>query len=364
MNIFTKRIFELAPQTFGLDLSDLSLKIIQLERRGKFLRLRSFLDKKIPEGLVVKGEIKNIKKVSKLIQEALREAKEPIKTKYVNLSLPEEKVFTKVIQMPKMKPEELSQAVKWEAEANIPLKREKVYLGWEVIGASSSERTSDHLDVFLAACSKELVDSYLKTLKDAGLQAITMEPESMSIVRALVKPTEAKEARLIVDLGATRAEVVIFSNQALRFTQNISISSGDFTRVIAKQLKLEESEAEKVKIKYGLDKTKMEGRVFDALTPILSDLSEQIQKSITFYQEHATHESTKDGLIHKILLCGGGARLKGLVSFLTIALKKKVEIANPWSNIVTLSSRKARELPPISKNESLVYTTAIGLALR
>lgn len=354
---------------FGLDLSDLTLKIVQLEKKSGGLILRSFLNKKIPEGLIVKGEIKNGKKVSKLIGEALERVKgKPIRTKYVNLALPEEKVFTKVIQLPKMKPEEVAEAIKWEAEANIPLERGKVYLGWEIIETLTSihgerSRTIDHLDVFLAACPKKIIDSYLKVLKNINLEVVAMEPESVAISRSLVEPSKAGEARLIIDLGAVRTEVIVFSNQSLRFTQEIPISSEDFTNVIAKELKLKRDKAERLKTKYGLDKTKMEGRVFDALTPILTDLAEQIQKSITFYQEHATHEHTKDGFVHKVMLCGGGAQLKGLVSFLTLTLKKKVELANPWINIMP-TSKKAKELPPISKNESLAYTTAIGLALR
>lgn len=357
-------------KSFGLDLSDLTLKIVQLEKKRGYLTLRSFLNKEIPAGLIVKGEIKNGKKVSKVIREALEKVKgKPVRTKYVNLALPEEKVFTKVVQIPKMKPEEVTEAIKWEAEANIPLERKKVHLGWEIIETSTSihgerSRTIDHLDVFLAACPKKIIDSYLKVLKNINLEVVAMEPESVAISRSLIKPSEAGQARLIIDLGAVRTEVIVFSNRALRFTQEIPISSEDFTKVIAKELKLKRDKAEEIKLKYGLDKTKMEGKVFDALTPILTDLCEQIQKSITFYQEHVTHEHTKDGFIHKVLLCGGGAQLKGLVSFLTLTLKKKVELANPWVNIVPADSRKAKELPPISKSESLAYTTAIGLALR
>jgi len=356
------------PKSFGLDLSDLTLKIVQLEKRDSFLRLRSFLKKEMPEGLIVKGEIKDEKKVSKVLQEALGKVKgKPIRTKYVNLALPEEKVFTKVVRLPKMKPEEVAKAIKWEAEANIPIESELVYLGWEIIETPIS---TPHLDVFIAACPKEIIDSYLRVLKGAGLQATAFEPESTAICRCLVKPSEASQTRLIVDLGAVWTKVVVFFNRALRFTRNVPISLEDFTKAIARELKIARNEAEEIKIKYGLDKTKMQGKIFNALIPILTRLCEQIQKSITFYQEHSTHEHAKDGFIYKVILCGGGARLKGLIPFLGSHLKKKVELANPWKNVIPMGSKKAKissprvTIIPLSKSESLAYTTAIGLALR
>jgi len=60
---------------FGLDLSDLSLKIIQLkERKGK-LSLASFIKESIPTGLVEGGEIKREEELVKILEEALKEAK-------------------------------------------------------------------------------------------------------------------------------------------------------------------------------------------------------------------------------------------------------------------------------------------------
>jgi len=44
---------------FGLDISDLSLKLASLKRRGEQLRLESFGRASIPAGVLEKGEIKN-----------------------------------------------------------------------------------------------------------------------------------------------------------------------------------------------------------------------------------------------------------------------------------------------------------------
>jgi len=65
--------------------------------------------------------------------------------------------------------------------------------------------------------------------------------------------------------------------------------------------------------------------------------------------------------ISKVLLCGGGANLKGLPELLSSELKIPVEIGNPWINILPEFKKEKSKL---SLETSLSYTTAFGLALR
>jgi Tfp pilus assembly PilM family ATPase len=63
----------------------------------------------------------------------------------------------------------------------------------------------------------------------------------------------------------------------------------------------------------------------------------------------------------KIILSGQGSNLPGLVGFLASSLNTKVEIGNPWVNIL---KEEIKEVPDISFENSLGYTTALGLALK
>src|SRR4030043_2435035 len=105
----------LKPEAFGLDISDLSLKIIKLKRKGKFLTLSSFLEEDIGQGIIKEGEIKDEDGLVKIIKESLPKIKgEKLKTKHVVVSLPEEKAFLQVIQLPRMPEEDLKSAVIYE----------------------------------------------------------------------------------------------------------------------------------------------------------------------------------------------------------------------------------------------------------
>lgn len=346
----------LKPETFGLDISDLSLKIIKLKKRGKFFELASFGEEKNKPGIIKNGEIKDKKELIRIIKKATSEVKgEKLKTKYVVASLPEEKAFLKVIQMPKMAEDDLKSAIIYEVEQHIPLSLEKVYLDFQVI--PSVHDNLDHLDVLIAALPKETVDSYTFCLKEANLKPLFLEVESLAICRALIKDEITTYPVLLIDLGETKTGFIIFSGHSLRFTSSIPVSSQNFTEIISKALKTNLTESEKLKLKYGL----REKKVFDGLIPALTDLIEQIKKYINYYQTHTSYDKQN---IKKVFLCGGGAKLKGLKEILSSQLKVSVEIGNPWINIFSPTFQPKKGTLIYEKEGSLSYTTSLGLALR
>lgn len=348
----------LKPEVFGLDISDLSLKIIKLKRRGKFLRLVSFGETKIKAGIIEGGEIKNEDALSEAIKEAMNKvAGERLKTKHVVASLPEEKAFLQVIQLPFLREEEAKKAAYFEAENHIPLPLEQVYIDSQVILPIFNHL--DHTDVLIAAIPQKTADPYLSVLKKAGLNPVALEIESQAVSRALIKREESPKPLLIIDLGATRTSFIIFSGHSLRFTSSRPISCAAFDQALSKALGVDIKKAEELKIKHGIEKK----NILDVLYLNLSELVEQIKKYLDYYFDHASHEHIAPGGrgVERVILCGGGANLKGISDFLSLELELNVELGNPWVNILP---KPLKEVPGLSYRESLRYTTALGLSLR
>jgi len=364
----------LKPEAFGLDITDTSLKIAKLKKKGKLFSLTSFLKEKIETGIIEEGEIKNEDDLAKIIKESLKKVRgEKLKTNYVVVSLPEEKAFLEVIQMPKMKEEELRQAVYFEAENYIPLPIDQVYLDFQIIQPIYDHL--DHLDLLIAALPKKTVDPYVNVLKKANLQPQVLEIESLAICRALIRNGISPHPLLIIDLGENRVGFIVFSGYSLRFSSILPISGRQFSQAISQALKIDFEKSEEIKVKYGLAKqyhlkikngTELEiepGKIFEILLPYLNDLVSQIKKYVDYYRTHITHEHLPPNgkSLEKILLCGGGANLKGITEFLASELKIPVELANPWTNIL---ETPIKEIPQLTFEESLSFATALGLALR
>lgn len=361
-NVTNMKLLDLQPEAFGIDISTRSLKVAQLKQRGlssSNLKLVGHGEGSVKEGVIEKSLVQDQQSLVESIQRTLARA-QGINTNYTIASLPEEKSFLQIIQMPKMEQEEIQQAVKYQAESYIPFSMEEVYFDSEVI--SPIQNSLDHTDVLIVALPKKIVDPYVSCLKKAGLVPLALEVESQAIARALIKDFISVRPLLLIDLGATRTTIMLYSGRALRFTAYIPVSSRQFTRIISERLEVSFEQAERKKIKHGLKGGGSE-KVSQALEPILNDLVEQIENHLEHYRTHSFHEHlpTGNNEIEEILLTGGGSNLKGLPEFLTSRLGIKTELGNPWVNIL---SEDLKQVPQLSFKESLRYSVALGLALR
>lgn len=352
VSFLNKKIISFEPEVFGVDLSDLSVKVMQLERNGKIEKVRSYAVGDIPAGYIEDGKIIDKEKVAAVIKETVKKSgPEKIKGNKVICSLPESKAFLRVVSIPKMEEAEAQEAIKWEMEANIPLPIDQVYFDWQFLETDEKNRQN----ILTAAVSRDIVDDFMDVLKLAGLEVYGLEVESIASARSLVPLGSTEQGgTLIVDLGAQRTSFIMVEKGVPNFTSSIPFSSESINDVISKGLNIDLAEAEKTKISHGI--ADGEGNpIFNVIKSSLENLVQEIERTLDFY----SGMSKENLAVEKIMLCGGGANLKGLVAYLAERLGKKVELGDPWINL-NMDNR----VPIISKENADRYSTAIGLALR
>ncbi len=377
-------ILNFRESAFGLDISNKSIKFLQLSKKGRSFKLGAFGKIELPPGILQKGRILNPEILVKYLKELLSKKQRSL-SREVIVSLPENEVFSQVIQMPKMTQQELEKAVVFEAENYIPLPSSEMYLDFEIVEPVKDHL--DHIDVFLAAASRKVVEEYLLVLKSAGLRPLAFEPESRAIFRAVIPKEKALFPTLILDLGETRTNFCIVAGRAVRFSGSMTFSGELIDQKIIQDLKVTKEKAKDIIKKYGILDTfnpvlKLKAiqtktgqiqfssqlvsgkKLAEILAPILSDFIKEIWRYLAFYSEHALHEhlpETNKGKIREIIITGGLANFKGLKEFLQKELGLKVQLANPWVNVLV---PPLNSMPELDLAQSQQYTTAIGLALR
>ena len=127
------------------------------------------------------------------------------------------------------------------------------------------------------------------------------------------------------------------------------------TDAIAKMLGVNFDEAEKTKLAYGIGSVSQQDLIFRSVKPILDGLANEIEKTVDFYLSNLNYSASVD----RIIVCGGGSNMQGLVPYLSKKLNKEIELGNPWINFTT-----SERIPIIDKSKSMQYSTAIGLALK
>lgn len=355
MSLLNRNIFRLTPRPFGLDLSDLSLKAVFLDEEGSRDKIVSFGAVTLPLEAVTDGRIANPDMVISSIRTLLERAgPRRIRSRRVFCSLPETKAFLRIINLPTMNPKEVGEAIRWEIEANIPLSLDQVYYDYQVLDRNVS-REAGKMSILVVAVARGVVDEFVSVLESAGLEVVGLETESVAQARILLPEEESDVTTLIIDIGDRRTSFLIALGNIPVFTSSIPISSQMVTDVISKGLRIPFEEAERVKITEGIGSAVKGDAIFRAAEPVLKSLTAEMERSVDFYLNNLRYSSAVD----KVVLCGGGSNMRGILPYLAKRLNKPVEFGNPWVNL-----RLGGALPLINKKQSVQYSTALGLALR
>jgi len=367
----------------GLDISDLSLKLVQLNKAGSKIKIQALGKMKLAEGLIENGEIKNKQGVIKAINKLIANPKfGKVSSEEIIASLPETKTFIKLIEINKS-PNPLSEIIGSEIEKHIPMTINEIYYDWQII----EEREGKQL-VLVGVAPKNIVNQYSALLDEAKLSPVALEIEPISLCRSLLTEEVPENKTLtnknygIIDIGAKRTSMTIYSKNTILFTISMPISGEQITKRIAKSLDIEIRQAEKAKIICGLDEDRAQGIIYNILSDIIKELTKKISETIEFYNQHFPDRKPLD----QILLCGGGANIKNLAKIINKAVQIKITTGDALINLTEVrknlseilaethnleldfiknhKNKKQVKTLSITQDTSLTFATVIGLALR
>lgn len=334
----------------GFDISDTSMRFVELIEKRKGFVVGRYGELPIPRGVIESGEVKKPAELRAIFSDL----KKIHNLEFASVSLPEERAYLFEMRLPSMKYSDVRGAIELELEEHIPVKTSEALFDYDIIKEDGS-----FIDVSVTAVESSLIDGYMDAFSGSGITPVSFEVEAQSVARAVVPEGDTSTA-MLVDFGRTRTGVAIVSEGVVKFTSTIPIGGGMLTDAIAKNMNVSYEEAEKIKHENGISVDSTNEDVLLATIYIVSTLREEIGKHKTYWQEHNDEYGNKRPVIEKIYLCGGDSNLSGFLNYLSSGSSASVELANVMINVNTLENY----VPEISFNDSLRYATAFGLALR
>ncbi len=338
-----------ATPSFGLDISDESLKFVQLANASTHIKLGTYGERSIPPGIIESGKIKDPKKM----EEVLTTLRKEIGIKSVRVSLPEEQVYLFRLDLPKAGLINIRESIELSLEEHIPISAADSIFDYEILAQDEQK-----LELQVAAIPTNVVEEYLDLFRNSSIAVQSFELEAQAISRAIVKK-EDMETYMIVDFGQTRTGIFIMSKGSVTFTSTLDVGGITLNSMIAKNFKITPKEAKHLKEQYGLQRNVANKEIFSVLLNSVSILRDEIVKHFMYWHTHKDNEGNNNPLIKKIILCGGDANLIGLADYLSVSMKSPVELANVWTNILNTKEY----IPLIDFRQALSYATALGLAL-
>lgn len=338
-------------KSFGLDIGATSIKLVALEGKpGAFILKAAHISPAPAKGMLSESPL-DAEEMAQSIVKAVKEA--GIEAKSVNVALPENQVYTKVLEMPVLSDRELASAIYWEAEQYIPVPLTNITLVWNVLKRPDHPTPTDKMEVLMVGAPTMLVSKYQKIISMAGYEINGMETEILATTRSLVLDDKFPTS-LIVNIGAVSTSFAIIRGGVMVFTYSMSIGGAAINRAIATDFGLSPQQAEEYKRVYGISGKSLGGKIGKATEPILNSILGEIKKSIAFY----TQKYKDDAPIRQIILSGGTAKLPGIEIFFVNNSGIETAIANPWK---VLSSQ---QMPKNILDNASDYTIAVGLAMR
>jgi type IV pilus assembly protein PilM len=291
--------------------------------------------------------------------------------------------------VPKMTLQELEEAIKWEAERYIPFPIDEVELDFYVLDNPDDVSEGGQLEVVIAAARLDLLTQQVETLRLAGLEPVVIDIKPFSLLRSLKGAllgehltkttlsgsgyTEANEIGVVLEIAASNTTITLVRGERVLMNRNIGVSGDDFTAAVQRAFGLDFDSAEDVKLQFGTAVIPSEdeeellnfdakreqyspSRVYEALRPVLIELTTEIRRSLEFFRVQ-----TGDANINRMLITGGGAKLRGLAEAVGDTLGVRTEVGDPWLTVTADGNRFDRAY---LQDVGPALAVPLGLALR
>lgn len=337
----------------GLDIGSSSVKAVELQGKAGSLSLLSLGLSPLQQDTVVDGQIMELNDVSNVIAEVFQS--QQIKTDRVAAGVSGSSVIVKNIIVPQMTREELEESIDWHAEEHIPFDISDVSLDYQVVGSGP-----DSLHVLMAACKRDFVANLKQAIQLAGKQPAIIDVDAFALQNCyeINYQPPADLVVALLNIGASTMNINIVKGARSVFTRDVSVGGNQYTSLLQKELGMTYEQAEITK-RGGSTPAPDEAMGIEGVLETVSDmLALEISKTFDFYR--ATAEDN-DAAVQRILISGGGSKLKGLPEFLSNRFEMPVELLDPFRRI----SVDARRFDPDYMREVVPeMAVAVGLALR
>lgn len=377
----------------GLDMGSYTIKAVQVEPTRTGWRLLQIAQCPTPPDSIRDGVIVQPEEVASAIKRLLRE--NAFRASAAVTAVAGAPVIVRQVTLPKMTEAMLRKTIRYEASKYVSTSVEDSTIDFEILGdldgqQGEGEQAERQMQVLLVVAPREMVDTQVRTLELAGLEAVAIEVEAFALYRALFEINRVAMANLaeapaaFADIGASATNLYIVSADSFFLTRTIPIAGDAFTQTVQSLLHCSWSEAERFKrtldlrhllkrrssrSRASVEETEGAGEgvgssqeeaVLKALQGQVDELLREVRRSLHYYQSQFP-EGSPQGQVGRIVITGGSSQLGGFAEYASARLGLEVEPADPFNNpdfdTAHISAEALQMFTP-------VLGIAVGLAVR
>jgi type IV pilus assembly protein PilM len=343
-------LFRRNKSTVGLDIGSGSVKVAVVDRSGAEPELTHLGQMPLISDAIVEGEIMDPQLVADTVRQLFLDME--IEPKRVVTSVGGRDLIVKKIQMDRMKPEEAREVIRWEAEQYVPFDMENVQLDFQILDPDGDGL---QMDVLLVAAKRDLVDQKLALLRDAQVGATIVDVDAFALHNAFEYnyPGAMQGTVVLVNVGHEVSTVNVLQDGVPVLTRDVPFGSRHLREDLRRMHGLTVDEAEAV-----VQGRSERQREFEKL---LAEGSEELAIGIERAVAFLSMGSGNGGQLGRVYLCGGSARIPGLIETVGDRLRARTEVATPFERLRIRPG--AAPLFPLDELAPMMMLP-VGLALR
>lgn len=308
----------------GLDVGTSAVRAAQVSSGRGGYALTAYGQIPLIQGSVVDGEIRDPGAVSEAISRLWKRSK--LRSKKVVIGLANQRVVVRQVELPFLEEKELRSSIQFQVAEHIPMPVEEAELDFQVLSDYTTEDGEHMMSVLLVAAASDMVERFVDTVQTAGLEVVGVDLTPFAVARAISPAARGEEgiagAQAIVDVGAGVTNIVVHVGGEPRFVRILLVGGDDITAALARELNVDQEEAEAIKLDLSKGVGTMDARRI--LSREVDSLVEEIRGSIDYYNSREEGET-----VASVLLTGGGSRAQGLLQKMETSLRTTVEPASP-----------------------------------
>lgn len=306
----------------GLDIGSSSIKLAELKSTKKGFQLVNLGESFLPVDSIVNKAIVDPEAVIEAIITLVNDLN--VKTKNVVISISGHSINVKKVSMPLMDERELKEAIPWELEQYIPHSIEDVNFDFQILPGENAE---GNMDVLIVAAKKDIADTYVDIVTEAGLNPIVLDVDVFALENMYeLNYGESSDVVALTNIGANVTNINIVKDGVSIFTRDITTGGFQFTDAIKNEFNVDYEEAEQMKRSLSLGESPPE---LDRLARDYTDsVTGEIKRTLDFFSKSLWKEP-----VNQLMLSGGSSKVPYFDETLEEEIGAKVEIADPFRNI-------------------------------
>ena len=335
--------------TVGLDIGSGLVKVAVVDHSKKQPELVKVAVVPLLADAIVEGEVMDPGIVAEAIQSALAAA--DVKGKQVVTAVGGRDVIIKRIQIERVKEQQARELMRWEAEQHVPFDMESVELDFQILDPDDD---GVEMSVLLVAAKRELIESKLRVLTDAGLEPGMVDVDAFALHNAFQVnyPDAMRGLVALVNIGHDVTNINLLDDGVPILTRDIAVGTRRFREDLQRECGISADEAQQ--LLQGYDRSAH-------LDAVLESRGEEIAVGIERAAAFLASSSRAATSVRAIYTCGGGARIPGLSDALADRLRVSVQQANPLTN---LNIRDGALDSLVTDEVASLLMLPIGLAMR